>query len=73
MPFGGRTYGIHSEPVLSVSDIPCLVLGPFRIHSLSHSTNALTCLISGWLRCPGGGNGTPLQYLCLENPMDRGA
>ena len=19
------------------------------------------------------GNGTPLQYLCLENPMDRGA
>ena len=22
---------------------------------------------------PGGGNGNPLQYLCLENPMDRGA
>ena len=21
----------------------------------------------------GGGNGTPLQYSCLENPMDRGA
>ena len=22
---------------------------------------------------PGGGNGTPLQYSCLENPMDGGA
>ena len=21
----------------------------------------------------GGGNGNPLQYACLENPMDRGA
>jgi len=21
----------------------------------------------------GEGNGTPLQYYCLENPMDRGA
>ena len=38
MPFGGRTYGIHSEPVLSI-DIPCLVLGPLCIHSLGHSTN----------------------------------
>ena len=24
-------------------------------------------------RSPGGGNGNPLQYTCLENPMDRGA
>ena len=24
-------------------------------------------------RTPGGGNGYPLQYSCLENPMDRGA
>ena len=23
--------------------------------------------------CPGEGNGTPLQYSCLENPMDGGA
>ena len=22
---------------------------------------------------PGEGNGTPVQYSCLENPMDRGA
>ena len=31
-----------------------------------------TGLILGWGRSPGGGNGNPLQYSCLENPMDRG-
>ena len=30
-------------------------------------------LISGLGRSPGVGNGNPLQYSCLENPMDRGA
>ena len=29
--------------------------------------------ILGWGRSPGGGHGNPLQYSCLENPMDRGA
>ena len=29
--------------------------------------------ISGSGRSPGEGNGYPLQYSCLENPMDRGA
>ena len=24
-------------------------------------------------RSPGGGQGNPLQYSCLENPSDRGA
>ena len=24
-------------------------------------------------RSPGGGHGNPLQYSCLENPMERGA
>jgi len=28
---------------------------------------------AGWGRCPGEGNGNPLQYSCLENPMDKGA
>ena len=29
---------------------------------------------SSWMgRSPGGGHGNPLQYSCLENPMDRGA
>ena len=30
-------------------------------------------LIPGSGRSPGEGNGYPLQYSCLENPMDRGA
>jgi len=29
--------------------------------------------IPGSGRYPGEGNGNPLQYSCLENPMDRGA
>ena len=29
--------------------------------------------IPGSGRSPGGGSGNPLQYSCLENPMDRGA
>ena len=29
--------------------------------------------IPGSGRSPGGGNGNPLQYSCLENPMDGGA
>ena len=29
--------------------------------------------ISGSGKSPGGGRGNPLQYSCLENPMDRGA
>ena len=28
--------------------------------------------ITGSGRSPGEGNGNPLQYSCLENPMDRG-
>ena len=30
-------------------------------------------LIPGLGRSPGKGNGNPLLYSCLENPMDRGA
>ena len=29
--------------------------------------------IPGSGRAPGEGNGNPLEYSCLENPMDRGA
>ena len=28
-------------------------------------------LIPGSGRSPGGGHGNPLQYSCLENPMDK--
>ena len=32
-----------------------------------------TSSIPGSGRYPGKGNGNPLQYSCLGNPMDRGA
>ena len=32
-----------------------------------------TGLIPEWKRSPGGGHGNPLQYSCLENPMDQRA
>ena len=52
-----------------------------QINSTSHSIFIYTfigsILVSIILMelhaCPGEGNGTPLQYSCLENPMDRGA
>ena len=44
------------------------------LHSLGLYNNKVSCLrtVSG-LRTVGEGNGTPLQYSCLENPMDGGA
>ena len=41
------------------------------------SVNAEDTRDMGWIpglgRSPGRGNGNPLQYSCLGNPMDRGA
>ena len=41
------------------------------------SANAGDLIVAGSIpglgRSPGEGNGNPLQYSCLENPMDRGA
>ena len=38
----------------------------------STSNTGDTDSIPGSGRFPGGGDGNPLQYSCLENPMDRG-
>ena len=34
---------------------------------------AVSCSVPGSGRSPGGGHGNPLQYSCMEHPMDRGA
>ena len=54
--------------------------GPYRCgfpHWLSGKDYACRArdvgLIPGLGRCCGEGNGSPLQYSCLGNPMDRGA
>ena len=45
------------------------------VHGITKSRTRLRDLgsIPGLGRSPGEGNGNPLQYSCLGNPMDRGA
>ena len=57
-----HTYTWASQTVLVVKNLPSNV-GDIRDMGL----------IPGLGRCPGGGHGNPLQYLCLENSMERGA
>ena len=57
-----KTYGeLQQELVLVVKNQPA---------STGNLRN--TGSIPGSERFPGGGHGNPLQYSCLENPMDRG-
>ena len=56
--FGGRA----SQLVLVVKNLPANV-GDIRDPGLIPASG----------RSPGGGNGNPLQYSCLENPRDCGA
>ena len=48
--------------------LPCQLIGKERACNAGHPGS-----IPGLGRSPGEGNGNPLQYSCLENPMDRGA
>ena len=48
--------------VLSCEDLP----GALVVKSLPASAGGAGLI-------PGGGNGDPLQYSCMENPMDWGA
>ena len=52
-------------------------MGYFPILSGSDGESACNAtdlgLIPGWERSPEEGNGNPIRYACLENPMDRGA
>ena len=61
-----------------------LIQGPYKLNSdsiymLIAEVKASACNLGGLGsiprsgRCPGEGNGNPLQYSCLENPMDGGA
>ena len=40
---------------------------------MSNAEHLFMCLLAICKSSFGEGNGTPLQYLCLENPVDRGA
>ena len=63
-----------------ISDSPRLLhlpvhrKGGFSFSGKETASNARDLgLIPGLERYPGDGNGNPLQYSYLENPMDRGA
>ena len=49
-------------------DFPCGSDGKASVYNVGDLGS-----IPGLGRSPGEGNGNPLQYYCLENPMDRGA
>ena len=55
----------------------CVMVSKIYIYILDGKASAYSVgdpgSVPGLGRSPGEGNGTPLQYSCLENPMDRGA
>ena len=51
--------------VLQVQQVAQMVVSVYNVGDPDSSP--------GLGRSPGEGNGNPLQYYCLENPMDRGA
>jgi len=56
--------------ILGINDLKWTGMGEFN--SDDHYS-CLQCRRSWVRKIPGVGNGNPLQYSCLENPMDRGA
>ena len=62
----GRVVAVEWWPMLPRTSV-CLVLAHLSI------SVGFVSLIPGSGGSPGGGDGNPLQYFCLGNPMDRGA
>ena len=61
------------KPPLKTPDLSCRRGFPGGSDGKESTCNAGDLgLILGWGRFPGEGKGNPLQYSCLENPMDRG-
>ena len=66
----------HLSTLVKTSDQPLTTMGssPYRKNPPANAGDAReVALIPGPGRSPRAGNGNPLQYSCLENPMDRGA
>ena len=67
-PPGSSVHGIFQVRILE---------GGAYSSGKEYTSNAGDTEVMDWIpalgRSPGGGNGNPLQYSCLENPKDRGA
>ena len=60
----------HVElPFINYNDLFHCCIFPAIVH---HNQNKLKVIAANLINI-GEGNGTPLQYSCLENPMDGGA
>ena len=66
------TPSLHDNCVISILRASQMVL-VVKNPSANAGNAGYADLLPGWGRFPGGGNGSPLQYSCLENSMDRGA
>ena len=66
---------VNPEPSQSCPSFPWGFPGGPRGKEPACNAGAIRdgALIPGWGRSPGSGHSNPLQYSCLENPMDRGA
>ena len=53
--------------------VDCYDPPPGDLGDLTQGSNPILLACRQILYCPGEGNGNPLQYFCLENPMDGGA
>ena len=83
----GQDLWIRSGTSAQPGSLPLTLLGPQPTYPVGWAEGALVVknppanaadtrdlvLIPGSGRSPGEGNGNPLQYSCLANPMDRGA
>ena len=61
----------HPAYLTYIQSISCEMLGWMK-HKLESRLPGEISITSG-MQMTGEGNGTPLQYSCLENPMDGGA
>ena len=72
-PYSSFPLTIHMPTLISQS-VPTLHLFPGGVVVKNVPANARDVgSTPGLGRSPGGGNGNPLQYSCLENPTDREA
>ena len=71
----GRKAMTNLNSILKIRDITFLPKG----HLVKARVKNLPAMQETWVQflgqedSPGEGNGNPLQYSCLENPMDGGA
>ena len=74
--FSGLIYGLEKEMATHSSIFAWRILWTeepggllsMGLHRVGHDWSDLACMHA----CIGEGNGSPLQYSCLENPRDRG-